>query len=245
MNSQPPSKVPPDVSPSGASCCPPPVNPDESGQRRILWLVLAINATMFVLELGAGLIAASIALQADSLDMLGDALLYGFSLVVVGKGAKWQMRAAATKGAIMLLFGLVVLGQAVTKAIHRSLPQPELVTAVSLAALAANIVCAFLLLRHRRDDINMRSAWLCSRNDVVANLGVLASAAGVALTRTVWPDVLVSLAITGVILHSAVGVLRAALPQLSHGIWRAATSADILLCHNGCCPASACRCPAA
>lgn len=143
---------------------------DQSGtltarQTRMLWVVLAINATMFVLEFGAGLLAASTALLGDSLDMLGDALVYGFSLLVVARGLRWKALAAVFKGGVMMIFGVVVLAEAASKLIWPAVPDSGLMGAMGLVVLAANLVCLVLLTRHRGDDINMRSAWICSRND--------------------------------------------------------------------------------
>jgi cation diffusion facilitator family transporter len=183
-------------------------------QRRVLAIVLGINGAMFAGEFVAGLLAGSVALLADSLDMLGDALVYGFSLYVVARGPAWQARAALLKGAIMAVFGAGVALEAVLKAVHGGVPVASAMGAVGLLALLANLTCLTLLWRSRDDDLNMRSAWLCSRNDVVANAGVLLAAAGVAITGAAWPDVAVGLGIAALVCASAVGVLRAAASQL-------------------------------
>lgn len=177
-------------------------------QARMLWAVLAINAAMFVIEFTAGWLASSTALLGDSLDMLGDALVYGLSLFVVAKSMRWKAISAGFKGAVMLAFGLLVLGEAITKAIAGTVPEPSVMAVVGAAALAANIVCLLLLTRHRGDDVNMRSSWICSRNDLAANTGVLAAAALVAFSGSLWPDVIVGVAIAGLFLHSSLGVLR-------------------------------------
>jgi Co/Zn/Cd efflux system component len=145
---------------------------------RVLWVVLLINAAMFLIEGSAGLMAHSTALLADALDMLGDALVYGFSLVVLARSARWQAGAALAKGGIMLAFGLGVLGEAIYKAFHPVMPGVATMGVVGGLALAANVVCFVLLYRYRSDSLNMRSTWLCSRNDVMANAGVLIAAAG-------------------------------------------------------------------
>jgi cation diffusion facilitator family transporter len=180
------------------------------GQRRVLGVVLGINVGMFLVEFGAGLLAHSTALLADSVDMLGDALVYGFSLHVVARGALWQARAAMLKGVIMAGFGMGVLLEVVVKLLHGTVPAAEVMAPIGAAALVANTACLWLLWRRRADDLNMRSAWLCSRNDVVANTGVLLAAIGVAATGAVWPDILIGLAIAALVAGSAVGVLRAA-----------------------------------
>jgi Co/Zn/Cd efflux system component len=185
-----------------------------SRQSSTLKIVLAINAVMFVVELTAGLIGHSVSLVADSLDMLGDALVYWFSLYVVARGAAMKARAALLKGGIMAAFGLFVLGQAIYRIVFPQLPVYEAIGAIGLLALAANGACFFLLWRHRADDINMSSVWLCSRNDIIANTSVLFAAAGVWLTHSGWPDILVGLALAALFLRSALFVLREAIREL-------------------------------
>jgi Co/Zn/Cd efflux system component len=183
-------------------------------QRRVLRTVLAINAAMFLVEFGAGVLAHSTALLADSLDMLGDALVYAFSLYVVGRGARWQAGAALLKGTIMATFGIAAVVEVIVNAVRRVVPAADVIGGIGLLALAANLTCLALLLAHRRDDLNLRSTWLCSRNDVIANVGVLVAAGGVALTASAWPDVAVGAVIATVFAGSAVGVLRDARRQL-------------------------------
>lgn len=183
-------------------------------QRRVLKVVLWVNAVMFAGELGAGLLAHSTALLADSVDMLGDAMVYGFSLYAIGRGIMWQARSALLKGVIMAVFGLGVLAEVVYKLTTGVVPAPGVMSLVGLIALAANVFCLVLLSRHRGDDINMRSAWLCSRNDVIANVSVVLAAGGVALTGSMWPDVLVGLAIATMFANSAFRVIRDARRQL-------------------------------
>jgi cation diffusion facilitator family transporter len=181
---------------------------------RILWIVLFINAAMFVVEGWTGLQAHSTSLLADALDMLGDALVYGFSLFVLARSARWQAGAAAAKGGLMLLFGLGVLGEALYKIWHPIMPGVETMGIIGTLALVANLVCFFLLYRHRRANLNMRSTWLCSRNDLIANVGVLIAAAGCYLLTSHWPDMLVGVMIASVFLHSAFDVLRPSLQAL-------------------------------
>ncbi|HCI14152.1 MAG: cation transporter [Gallionellales bacterium GWA2_60_142] len=183
-------------------------------QSSILKTVLAINAVMFVVELTAGLLGDSISLVADSLDMLGDAMVYGFSLYVVARSSTMKARAALLKGGIMAAFGLFVLGQAIYRIAYPQLPVYEAIGAIGLLALAANSTCFFLLWRHRADDINMSSVWLCSRNDIIANIAVLFAAVGVWLTHSGWPDILIGLALASLFLHSALHVLREAFKEL-------------------------------
>ena len=183
-------------------------------QSSTLKIVLAINAAMFVVELTAGLIGHSVSLVADSLDMMGDALVYGFSLYVVARDARMKAKAALFKGLIMLGFGLFVLGQTVYRIAVPQLPMFEAIGAIGLLALAANGMCFYLLWRHRENDINMSSVWLCSRNDIIANVTVLFAAAGVWLTQSGWPDIAVGLALSALVLRSALHVLHESLKEL-------------------------------
>jgi len=164
-------------------------------QRRVLSIVLLINVAMFVVEFGAGLIAHSTSLLADSFDMIGDAIVYGFSLYVVARGSVWQARGALLKGLP-------------TKIVTGAVPVAETMGAIGALALAANVACLALLWPRRADDVNMRSVWACSLNDVAGNIGVLAAGAGVAFTRQAWPDIIVGLVIAGLFAGSAVRVIR-------------------------------------
>jgi cation diffusion facilitator family transporter len=179
-------------------------------QTAVLKRLLGINGAMFVVELAAGLAAGSVALLADSLDMLGDALVYGVSLLAVTRGERWKAGAALFKGAVMAGFGLFVLVKAVHGMLIPELPEVSLMGSVGLLALAANGLCLALLWRHRRDDVNMRSAWLCSRNDIVANVSVLGAAAAVQVLGSAWPDIAVGLALAALWLASSLGVMRSA-----------------------------------
>lgn len=175
---------------------------------RVLWIVLAINAAMFLVEGAAGWLSHSTSLLADSLDMLGDALVYAFSLFVLARSARWQAGAALAKGGFMLAFGLGVLAEAGYKVVNPIMPAVETMGIVGAIALGANVVCFMLLYRHRADNLNMRSTWLCSRNDLVANVGVLIAAGASALLASRWPDIVVGTIIAGLFLRSATGVLR-------------------------------------
>jgi len=183
-------------------------------QSATLKIVLGINAAMFVVELTAGLISNSVSLLADSLDMLGDALVYGFSLYVVARGARMKAKAALFKGVIMAAFGFFVLGQAIYRIIYPQIPVFEVIGLIGLLALATNGVCLFLLWRHRTEDINMSSIWLCSRNDIIANVSVLFASAGVWFFHSGWPDIVVGLALAALFLRSALSVLSDALGEL-------------------------------
>jgi cation diffusion facilitator family transporter len=181
---------------------------------RVLWIVLIINAAMFFVEGWAGLVAHSTSLLADALDMLGDALVYGFSLLVLARSGRWQAGAALAKGGFMLALGLGVLGEAAYKMLYPIMPGVETMGIIGGVALAANLVCFFLLYRHRSDNLNMRSTWLCSRNDLIANVSVLLAAAGSYLLASRWPDIVVGSLIASLFLSSAFGVLRQSIGAL-------------------------------
>jgi Co/Zn/Cd efflux system component len=203
-------------------CAPPPLNigPDKqkvAAYRRILWAVLLINAVMFAVEVGAGLATGSASLQADALDFLGDVANYGISLLVVGMALRHRASAALAKGATMGLFGLWVIGSVVWHAIHGTLPSAFTMGTVGFAALIANAVSFGLLWAYRGDDANMRSAWICTRNDVLGNLTVLLAALGVFGTGTGWPDIIVAATMAGLAIQGAIAVARQALAELRAG----------------------------
>ena len=181
---------------------------------RVLWIVLVINAVMFFIEGAAGLVAHSTSLLADALDMLADALVYGFSLFVLARSARWQAGAALVKGLFMLAMGLAVLGEAGYKMFYPVMPDVETMGIIGGLALAANLGCFLLLYRHRSDNLNMSSTWLCSRNDLIANLGVLLATAACYLFVSHWPDILVGSIIAILFLSSAFSVLRQSLRAL-------------------------------
>lgn len=180
----------------------------QKSQARVLWITLAINATMFFAELIGGLMAGSIAVTSDSLDMLGDAIAYGSSLYVIHKGARAKALSAGLKGFIMIACAAGVLLQAGWKILHRKPPETLMMSGLTLAALIANVTCLVLLTRHRNDDVNMSSVWICSRNDLIANTSVLAAAGLVAMTNSAWPDIVVGLGIALLFLKSGIGVLK-------------------------------------
>ena len=180
-------------------------------QSKTLLMVLAINAVMFLIEFTAGLLASSTALLADSLDMLGDALVYGFSLYVVSRNDAWKSASAFLKSGIMAAFGVFVLGQAVFKLLNPVTPQFEMIGSIGLLALVMNATCLFLLWHHRSEDVNMRSVWLCSRNDIIANTSVLVAALFVWLLNSQWPDLAVGLGIAVLFLRSSIQVFQDAM----------------------------------
>jgi cation diffusion facilitator family transporter len=187
-----------------------------ASQGRVLWIVLAINAIMFVVEFAGGIFADSTALMADSLDMLGDATVYAFSLFVLNKSAAWRTGIVRLKGTVMAAFGLGVIGQVIANAVLDSVPVAKTMGGIGFFALCANLLCLLLLLRHRNDDLNMRSTWLCSLNDIIANGGVLMAAGLVALTQSKWPDLVIGTIIAIVFLSSAVKVLWESLRSPVH-----------------------------
>ena len=160
--------------------------------RRVLWIALAVNGGMFLAEIVAGVAAGSSALQADALDFLGDTTNYAISLTVAGMVLQWRARAAMLKGASLLLLGLWVLGSTAWHAYAGTLPQAEVMGVVGLLALVANGAVALMLYRYREGDANMRSVWICSRNDAIGNVAVVLAAAGVFGTGTGWPDIIVA-----------------------------------------------------
>ncbi|MCC6879561.1 MAG: cation transporter [Rhodocyclaceae bacterium] len=184
----------------------------QADQRRVLIAVLAINAAMFVIEFGGGLAARSAALMADSVDMLGDALVYGLSLFALSRSARWKAGAALAKGVFILGLGAAVLVEIGLKIAYGAPPKSGLMLGFGALALAANLVCLALLWRFRRLDVNMSSTFECSRNDVIANVGVLAAAGGVAVFASPWPDIAVAAVIAAFFLRSAVKVLGEAWP---------------------------------
>ena len=180
--------------------------------RRALWIALAVNAGFFVAEIAAGAAAGSAALQADALDFFGDAANYAISLGVAGLALAWRARAAVAKGSTLILFALWVLGSTAWHAVHGTLPRAEVMGVVGIAALIANGGVAFMLYRFRTGDANMRSVWICSRNDAVGNFAVMLAAMGVFGTGTGWPDVIVAAIMGGLGLWAAgrLSVRRAA-----------------------------------
>ena len=165
---------------------------DSPAWRRALWIALAVNAAMFLAEIAAGVAAGSASLQADALDFLGDSTNYAISLWVAGMALAWRARAALLKGASLGLLGVWVIGTAGWHAWAGTLPEAEVMGVVGLLALLANAGVALMLYRYRGGDANMRSVWICSRNDAIGNLAVLLAAAGVFGTGTGWPDVIVA-----------------------------------------------------
>ena len=182
--------------------------------KRILWIALAVNLAMFVVEIGAGLAASSVSLLADSLDFLGDAGNYGISLFVLGMAIQWRARASLLKAASMGAFGLWVAFTTINHALAGTVPEAPVMGVVGALALAANFGVALLLYRWRDGDSNMRSVWICTRNDAIGNVAVLVAAAGVFGSGTGWPDYIVAAIMSGLALVGAYQVTRQALAEL-------------------------------
>ena len=183
--------------------------------KRALWIALLINATMFFVEIIGGVAAGSVSLWADAADFAGDAANYGISLAVLSLGVAWRARAALVKGVSMAVFGLIVTGKTGWVALAGGAPEPLTMGVIAVLALVANLAAAGLLYAYRDGDANMRSVWLCSRNDAIGNLFVLAAAGGVFGTGQGWPDVAVALVMAGLALSSGVTVIRQARAELA------------------------------
>ena len=192
-----------------ATCCETPIS-SAPGYGRVLWIALVVNAVMFVVEVVAGVFAGSLSLQADALDFLSDAANYALSLWAVSRALKVRARVATLKGITMGLFGLWVLVRAALGVASGEVPHAEAMSVTALLALAANLGVALLLYRYRNGDSNMRSVWLCTRNDVLGNIAVLLAAGGVFALSSRWPDLLVAAVISSLALVSAFQVLRQA-----------------------------------
>ncbi|MGE3279989.1 MAG: cation transporter [Alphaproteobacteria bacterium] len=181
--------------------------------RRVLWIVIALNAGMFLTETVAGHFAASQALKADALDFLADAATYGLSLAVIGRPLIWRSRAALLKGASLALMAVWVLGSTAWQLLVLGQPEAHVMGAIGLLALAVNMTAVLLLLRWREGDANVRSVWLCSRNDAIGNVAVMLAALGVWGTGTGWPDLIVAAIMAGLFLVSSVKILRQAMAE--------------------------------
>ncbi len=182
--------------------------------RKILWIALIVNAAMFLVEIGAGFQSGSLSLLADAVDFAGDALNYAVSLAVLASALAWRARAAILKAVSMMGFGLYVLGAAVWSVWHGEVPQAMTMGLVALLALVANVVVAWMLYAFREGDANMRSVWLCSRNDAIGNVAVLLAALGVFGTGSSWPDLAVASLMAALAMHGGWTVLRQARGEL-------------------------------
>ena len=181
--------------------------------KRRLWVVIAINAVMFAVEMGAGQMAGSQALKADALDFLGDALTYGISLAVIGASVRVRTTAALAKGISLFAMGAWVFGSTLYRVFYIGVPEAEIMGVIGFMALAANLASVALLLPYKDGDANVRSVWLCSRNDAIGNVAVMMAALGVWGTSTGWPDLIVAGIMAGLFLSSSVQIVRQALEE--------------------------------
>lgn len=181
--------------------------------KRRLWIIIAINAVMFFVEMGAGRLAQSQALQADALDFLGDALTYGISLAVIGASIQARTNAALFKGISLMAVGVWVFGSTIYRLFFSGVPEAGIMGWIGFLALLANVVSVLLLMKYKDGDANVRSVWLCSRNDAIGNVAVMLAALGVWGTATMWPDLLVAFIMAALFLSSAYQILRQALEE--------------------------------
>ena len=195
-------------------CCTPPPPSADPAYRRVLWIALLLNAAMFAVEIAGSLRSGSVSLLADAIDFFGDAANYGLSLAVLSMALTVRARAALLKAAAMAGFGVFVLGRALWSAWNGAPPQALTMGAVALLALAVNVAVAWMLYRYREGDSNMRSVWLCSRNDAFGNVAVAIAALAVFGTGAAWPDLLVAVGMAALALASAGSVVRQARAEL-------------------------------
>ncbi|WP_297365086.1 cation transporter [Thauera sp.] len=181
---------------------------DDAAEARVLWILLALNAAMFVIELGAGVWARSVGLVADAMDMFADAAVYGVALYAVGRAARYKLGAARLAGMLQLLLALGALAETARRMLAGAMPEPVGMMGIALLALAANVACLVLIARHRDGGVHMKASYIFSANDVIANLGVIAAGALVAWTGSAWPDWIIGLVIAALVLAGAVRILR-------------------------------------
>lgn len=184
--------------------------------KRVLFIVIAINAFMFLVEMPMGFVGQSQALKADALDFLGDTLTYTISLLVIGKSIQTRARVALLKGLSLALMGIWVLGSTLYTVFYTQQPAALIMGSVGAAALLANIASVLLLLRFKDGDANVRSVWLCSRNDAIGNVMVMVAASGVWVSGTGWPDLVVAGLMASLFLSGAVAIVRQARTELHH-----------------------------
>ena len=182
--------------------------------KRRLWLVIVINASMFLVEMAAGALAGSQALQADALDFLGDATTYGISLAVIGAAIQIRARAAVLKALSLTAMALWVLGSTAYHVLILGVPRAEVMGAIGVLALAANAASVLILMHYKDGDANVRSVWLCSRNDAIGNLAVMFAALAVWATATKWPDLLVATIMAGLFLNSSIQIFRQSFQEM-------------------------------
>ncbi len=199
------------------SCCTTDLNISDEVRdkiRIVLWIVLIINLGMFFVEISSGLIARSSTLIADSLDMLADSFVYGLSLFVLNKHHTVKAKASLLKGILMLLLGVFVIGESVSKILYPVLPTGQTISLIGLLAIIANGVSLLLLWKYRSSDLNLKSAWICSRNDTLSNVVVILAGFLVLYFQSMWPDIIVGLGMAGIVIHSSVKIIIEALEQI-------------------------------
>jgi Co/Zn/Cd efflux system component len=180
----------------------------------VLWIIIAMNFTMFAVEIAAGLVGNSMALQADALDFAGDTATYAISLMVIGRALVVRARAAMFKGLTLGVLGLWVLAATIYRVFVLEQPDAFVMGGIGMLAFAVNVASALLLLRFRNGDANVRSVWLCSRNDAIGNLAVVVAASGVFLSGTAWPDLAVAAVMSGLFLTASIKIVRQAREEL-------------------------------
>ncbi len=189
-------------------------NVADTNYRKILWVILVLNAGMFLVEIFASLYSGSVSLLADAVDFFADAFNYAISLYVLDKALATRAKASLIKGGTMGLFGLLVIGNSIYRAATEVMPQAEIMGAIGLLALLVNIGSAWMLYRYREGDSNRESVWICSRNDAIGNVLVMSAAAAVAFTQSHWPDIIVAFLIAVLFLRSAWRIFQSALNEL-------------------------------
>ncbi len=194
--------------------------------KRVLKLIIAINLTMFFVELAGGLSAGSMALLADSLDFLGDSATYTISLIVIGMPLATRAKAGLFKGLSLFVIAAWVLGSTVYRVFIEGVPEALTMGTIGFVAFAANVISAVLLLKYKDGDSNVRSVWLCSRNDAIGNIAVIAAASGIAATNSAWPDLLVAGIMASLFIHSAVKITRQSWRELVNERKRVLASSD-------------------
>ena len=203
-----------------AGCChhEPKFDGASRGFRQALWIVIGINASMFVVEMTAGSLAGSQALKADALDFFGDSLTYGISLFVLGMSLRVRATAALLKGVSLALMGLWVFGSTAYQVLVLGLPSAPVMGAIGVLALAANLASVVVLMRYKDGDANVRSVWLCSRNDAIGNIAVMLAAGGAFVTGTAWPDLAVAGLMAGLFLWSSTQIIVQGLKERRHAL---------------------------
>jgi Co/Zn/Cd efflux system component len=191
-----------------SSCCA--AEAKNSSERKLLWVVLILNFSMFVVEFIAGWLANSSGLLADSLDMLADAAVYSLSLYAVGKSLLYKGRAALANGYLQLSLGLLVLLDVARRIWLGSEPQSDLMFSIGFMALIVNMICFVLLYQFRQGDVNLKASWICSRNDMLANIGIIISAVLVGQFDKAWPDWVIGSVIAGIVIHSSIAIISEA-----------------------------------